>query len=405
MRMFVVLDTNIYLHFKSFEEIPWKDELGYDDITILVPSVVVEEVDRKKDNERGKVQKRARAVSRRLGELLIDEKPGKYPLVFVESPYVTEEERRQFLLDRNDNLILYSVEKAGYETKDVCIVSSDTGMLIRAKQKGFRWLRLDEKYRLSDELTKEEKEGKEAKAELERLRNRHPAPQLVFAGCSSHLQITRPEKRDIDALIAQRMNEIREQWPRMTPENVMDLVKGYPIRTVPQSRMDEYNLLLDDFLRQSETKIRLEIARDELKHRMVLVPIHLSNLGTAATGKTNIFLTIQEGIQIYCDEKKRKFTYEKPNPPSLFPEVRGVDSVIEIWDLDKYEKKFDFSVAAEPLTHNLGCEVFTFFVDSAKCPNFKILWRIADSELPDLVTGVLNVSFIDADQVGEDGEE
>lgn len=65
--MNIVLDTNILLHYKSFEEISWEEELGSKDNTVILDAIVLEEIDKKKDQEKEKVQKRAKQVSSRIG--------------------------------------------------------------------------------------------------------------------------------------------------------------------------------------------------------------------------------------------------------------------------------------------------------------------------------------------------
>ncbi|MBO4667611.1 MAG: O-methyltransferase, partial [Bacilli bacterium] len=66
----------------------------------------------KKDQEKGKIQKRAKVVASRIGEILVDGKTSKYPVVFMESAFATEDERRQYHLDSNDNQILFDVMKS-----------------------------------------------------------------------------------------------------------------------------------------------------------------------------------------------------------------------------------------------------------------------------------------------------
>lgn len=40
--MNIVLDTNILLHYKSFEEISWEEELGSKDNTVILDAIVLE---------------------------------------------------------------------------------------------------------------------------------------------------------------------------------------------------------------------------------------------------------------------------------------------------------------------------------------------------------------------------
>lgn len=39
--MKIVLDTNILLHYKSFEEISWEKELGSKDNTVILDAIVL----------------------------------------------------------------------------------------------------------------------------------------------------------------------------------------------------------------------------------------------------------------------------------------------------------------------------------------------------------------------------
>lgn len=68
---YVFLDTNVFLQFKDFEQIPWGELIWDKNFTIVVSDVVCWEVDKHKDSARGKVQKRAKKVSRKLASAFV----------------------------------------------------------------------------------------------------------------------------------------------------------------------------------------------------------------------------------------------------------------------------------------------------------------------------------------------
>ena len=118
----------------------------------------------------------------------------------MDSAYATEEERRQYHLDSNDNQVLFDVMKSDMDLGDVVVVSSDNPMLIRAKQRGLKIHKLDDKYRLKEELSKEEKEAQAAITELARLKSRLPEPKLIFEDGGNHIQIKRVAAYDIEEM-------------------------------------------------------------------------------------------------------------------------------------------------------------------------------------------------------------
>ena len=403
--MNIVLDSNILLHYRSFEDIPWQEELACDGVTLIFSAMVMEEIDKYKDQERGKIQKRAKAVSSRIGEILLDGKDCKYPLVFLESAYSTEEDKRKYHLDRSDNQILFDVLKSGLDKSNVMVVSNDTTMLIRAQHLGIKTHRLDDKYLLKEELSEEEKEARAVRAEYERIKKRMPRPRLEFEDGSNHIQFKRIPETDIEEVVGLKMEELRNKWPEKRVDEGAQNIMGYLFNTLTPEKVTVYNASRTEFLEKSEVKVRLEVQRDDYAQRMQKIVICVSNVGTASTGSMNIFLELQKGVKIYYKRSKKRISYEQPETPSFCPGMNGFSYInplygystpnVEMWDLDAFHKSNEFKEELGPLNHNIKHELFTFFVDKATCPNFQMSWFIADAELPDPVTGTLNVSFVE----------
>jgi len=401
---YLVLDSNILLHYRSFEDIPWPEELGCGEVTIVLTAMVLEEIDKKKDQEKGKIQKRAKAVASRIGEILIDGKTSKYQVVFLDSAYATEEERRQYHLDSNDNQVLFDVMKSDMDLGDVVVVSSDNPMLIRAKQRGLKIHKLDDKYRLKEELSKEEKEAQAAISELARLKSRLPEPKLIFEDGGNHIQIKRVAAFDIEEEVKARMNELRHRWPLKTIEDEQEIILGQVYNRVSQEQILQYNISRNKFIEQSEKKVRMEVERDDLDRRMRKISIKVYNSGNASTGKMNIFVDIPEGVKLYEGNSKKKIEYDAPSTPNYYglsqiPQFNVMGGYykpnVEMWDIDGYIEKKQLKEISDPLTHTLLHEVFSFYVDCATCPNFGLKWYIADAALAEPVTGELNVSFVE----------
>ena len=52
---YLFLDTNIFLHFQNFEQIPWGNLVGDVDFKIIVSDIVAGEIDKHNDGARGKI--------------------------------------------------------------------------------------------------------------------------------------------------------------------------------------------------------------------------------------------------------------------------------------------------------------------------------------------------------------
>jgi PIN domain-containing protein len=162
----LALDTNTFLQFRSYNEIPWTGLVGSDSVRLVLAMPVLDEIEAKKHGQNRRLQKRARMVLPRIDKAFGEdgndyfqvEKDGK-PMTGVTLEILRDPPgyRRSFtdmdaeFLDR----VEFLQQAAG---RPVTVVTGDTGMKIRARARldGLKRLTLPDTYRL---VTDEERDG------------------------------------------------------------------------------------------------------------------------------------------------------------------------------------------------------------------------------------------------------
>jgi rRNA-processing protein FCF1 len=144
----LVLDTNDLLHYQRFDNIPWA-HLYKRDAWVVIPHVVLDEIDRKSYEAGGKVHTRARGVYKILEGLLTDSDDKGYAnlsdgtpcLILVDDPG----HRRE---SNNDEEIVSraSFLQQALHPGQVTIITRDLGMRARAKARSLKAESLPEKY-------------------------------------------------------------------------------------------------------------------------------------------------------------------------------------------------------------------------------------------------------------------
>lgn len=144
----LVLDTNDLLHWSRYDTIPW--EKAYRPGTVVViPHVVVDEIDKKSYTVNGNVRKRARAVFSLLEETMTAiETTGEYRTPGGTVIEILRDEPGHVRLPNNDDEI---VARASYLQQaiaptPVTVITGDNGMRARALAWGLKAGKLDAKY-------------------------------------------------------------------------------------------------------------------------------------------------------------------------------------------------------------------------------------------------------------------
>ena len=145
----LVVDTNILVHYMALDKIPW-ERLLKGDLAIVIPLVVVDEIDRLANRSSG-VSDQATAALRALRELRGDgEVPHKAVSVRDKADlyiYVEPSGRpRQPQVD--DDILLAASELESFSSaSDLRLLTADGGMRFRAQSRGRAVFELDDKYR------------------------------------------------------------------------------------------------------------------------------------------------------------------------------------------------------------------------------------------------------------------
>ena len=418
---YLVLDTNVYLHYKDFEQIDWKS-LFNDDVTVCVPQRVFEEIDKHKDLNKGKIQRRAKRLSARFSEIFLQDATTRVPVEVLSHPLATAFNDPQYHKEISDDWIILSALQSSYNNAALVIVSGDNGILLKAKQHDLGFFRMPDNLLLAEEASEEEKEIKQLRQQLDKYENRLPDPKVEFEGETSLLTIEKPQfiniKDELAAYELQLKGSLSYQPLTDAPSSsnisyLFGSVNNIVYSTLEQRQ--EYNKELDQYFEKKLKLKEYQLGHELMEQHFRKLSFILSNDGTASLGDTNVFLIFPSEVKLYSQNSKVTIRLDDPAEPVLKNNLSRFDvnlmslqygykdstEKIELWSPSKTLDHHNFKYFSHRLTHRMWRPLENkedIYIDISQCGNFAIKWIIIDSELIDSVEGELHVVVKEAEK-------
>jgi rRNA-processing protein FCF1 len=145
----VVPDTSAFIQGLYFTDYEWARELGVRPLPVrlVVPTLVIEELEKLRSFDRGSARNRARSVLRDLRRLLVSVPAGQ--AVRLRDNVTIEalvDDDRHIRLENNDGEIIdQAVQVQALTGRDVTIVSLDLPMELRSRLRGVQVVTMPEK--------------------------------------------------------------------------------------------------------------------------------------------------------------------------------------------------------------------------------------------------------------------
>lgn len=141
-----VPDTNALLHYTRFDRLPWSERIGHEVVRLVIPLVVVDELDAKKYARREEFQQRARELLSLIDGYVTNSSPDGYSQigqgVTVE---ILPDEPGHLRMASNDQEILDRTQFLGQATgHPVTLITGDSGMRINAQSRGIEVFKLSD---------------------------------------------------------------------------------------------------------------------------------------------------------------------------------------------------------------------------------------------------------------------
>lgn len=413
---YLFLDTNIYLHYQDFLQIPWNKVLEIDEeCTVVVVPKVHAELDEKKDSAKGRIQRRAKKISSKLYDILMKHETTKIPVVRCKAPNPTEEDKRMLDLSRSDNVIILSAIKSGWNNEDIVIISADKNIQFTAEDFGLGHYLMSDDYRLPPEQDKKDIEIQKLRHELEQLKTRHSSPYLSFEGKKDKITFTRPLQRNLDEELQGVMTAIVAKYPEATADNYPKVIEDPTYlftRQVDDTKIKVYNDERTEYLQEEYEYQQLKLAKEISDESYKKISFNVVNDGTAPTGDMMVFIKVPDDIKLYTLHESRKSeSYLTPLAPvagmiAIPRKMRramldmpstpfvGSENTMWVWNEDRPLENNLFKEEVGELLHGLMISLDTVvYVNVSKTDSFPIAWSIIDANLPEKITGVLEVEI------------
>lgn len=258
----VFVDTCIFLHFKPFTQIKWREESKAERLTLAVCFQVIDDLDKFTHDSR--LSDRAR---RSLKE--IEESENKELQPGVNLVMTAGLSRRDFPPemdpDHTDNHVIRSAQVylGQHPQAIVMIVTEDTGMVLRARKAGVPAFRLPDSERLpnvDDELIRRLR-----KAEAELAEERSKRPNLEITITTAGAVVDNQDKTEFFVSknfqpvdVVEAMQKVRAKYPKIATDNhakPFDAPYRLGLHCTP-SQMEEYNKSLDRYYDRYEQCIK-----------------------------------------------------------------------------------------------------------------------------------------------------
>jgi rRNA-processing protein FCF1 len=139
-----VLDTNALLHYTRFDQLPWPARLTRESVRLVIPLVVVDELDAKKYARREEFQQRARELLTLIDSYVTTSPPAGYAAISAGvTVEVLPDEPGHNRTVTADQEILERCEFMQQVTgQPVALITGDSGMRINAQARGIEVFKL-----------------------------------------------------------------------------------------------------------------------------------------------------------------------------------------------------------------------------------------------------------------------
>ena len=188
--LYCFVDTNIFLQFRFFDEIDWPAVFDVKSVCLVVPSAVVDELDKhKSDPTSARRKNRARKVLTKIKQYLEAGKPDEEVLIrsgtylnYMKSPTPEWLQSHNYDPGVPDDRIVGTVHKFQADNPDEEIVffTDDTGPQLKARSAGLRYIDPPELLRLEDEPDPAQRELQQLRRENEQLKSARPDLSVGF---------------------------------------------------------------------------------------------------------------------------------------------------------------------------------------------------------------------------------
>lgn len=328
MEKIVFLDTNCYMHYRPIEEIDWRRVVGggpEDPVRIVLPRVVVNELDRHKDaHPQAKMRERVRGVLQRIEEWGVASKPATIrpdvTLEFVAAPPSIDFGEYGLDPSANDSQLIAGMLafRDRYQDADaeVVLVSHDTGPRLTAGSLGFVTMALSDEYRLPDTLGASEKQFRELQREVERLKGALPRLKIAFsADGTSHKRVV---VRRLGALPQEKLDQaVRMRRATFPLKPIPPRLPGglWPMGSPSPEALSAYNEQLKSFYERYARYLKAQWHWSQVRaHLTARLGLLLMNDGTAPADDLSVQLHFPGDIKLFDEESLPKSPQE-PSPP------------------------------------------------------------------------------------------
>jgi len=323
----ILIDANQVLHFQRLDQIDWCSLTGCRHCTLVIAPILLRELEQKK------IFSPSTALKARAGgmiDFIVEKMALPDPVVlrpnvvlaFAEHEPAIEFAANQLVREVNDDhYIAVALERHTTSGRPTFIASNDGGMAMKLRSRPIAVLRLPDELRLPAEVDVEQKELRDAKREIARLKSRQPKLSITFKGGETRRDIR--NARSI-ALGAPSLAEIRAEHsylpvppePGATAGAQLAGLRAFSnLGMANRQRVEEYNEALGAYYARYEQYLADLAAWTEVLRLTATVSVTLHNDGSATATDIDVTLRFPETIFL-SSMRDRPEEPEAPEPPS-----------------------------------------------------------------------------------------
>lgn len=334
---YIFLDTNIFLHFRFFVEIPWHSLFGEPYQIVLAP-VVVDELDKHKRHPNGKIASRAKKVLARFENIVSE--PNSFPLQYLtQRPAPETFQRLQLDRQEQDDCILAAIVEFGLNCneEEIIFISNDTGPRFRASSLGIITRQLPEDLQNPPEVSDEQKQIQKLIQENNKLKNAIPKLSLTFKDDTMvfKAKLNPIHKSEEDYLdfpyrdIVAQYQEMEYEDPEKKSQEIDEKLKSvtnvverfrlisqkdpWGLNQVTREQVETYNRELKDFLTEYREYLKKDYKYNKILSLTVPIDLKIHNKGNAPAVDIDIWLHFPDGFKLL---NKSDFPDKPPKPSS-----------------------------------------------------------------------------------------